>query len=110
MMSFTKDQQVTVLRETVITMCQRLVANISEIEESHAESLTIEKFLDYIERQRLTHMPHRGSHWDKVLKWAEYFALQISGYANAVAGFVSEAGRAARLIWSASQALLEVNR
>lgn len=70
--------------------------------------MTIEGFLEYIERQRLTYMPHRGSRWDKVLKWAEFFALQISSYAMAVESFVPDSKVAAKLIWSASRTLLEV--
>ena len=54
-------------------------------------------------------MPHRGSRWDKVLKWAEFFALQISGYAKALESFVPDSHTAAKLIWVASQTLLEVS-
>ena len=53
-------------------------------------------------------MPHRGSHWDKVLKWAEFFSLQVSGYANAVDSFIAESKVAAKLIWTACRALLQV--
>ena len=55
-------------------------------------------------------MPHRGSQWDKVLKWAEFFALQISGYASAIESFVPDIQKAAKLIWAASRTLLEVSR
>ena len=54
-------------------------------------------------------MPHRGSRWDKVLKWAEFFALQISGYVKAVEAFVPQSFMAAKLIWAASHTLLEVS-
>ncbi|KAL9099745.1 MAG: hypothetical protein Q9163_004799 [Psora crenata] len=107
-MSSSNDQQVNVLRETVTSTCSRFIADFDGLDESFIQNMAIERFLDYIERQRLTHMPHRGSHWDKVLKWAEYFALQTSGYAKALESFVPDAKAAARLIWIACRALLEL--
>ena len=106
--SFTKDQQVRVLHETVIFTCGKFIADFDQVDEQYIHAMSIHGFLEYIERQRLTYMPHRGSRWDKVLKWAEFFGLQISGYAKAVEGFVPESKTAARLIWAACQILLEV--
>jgi hypothetical protein len=107
-MSFSSDQQVTILKETVLSTCSRLITDFDNVDESFIHDMSIELFLDYVQRQRLTYMPHRGSHWDKVLKWAEYFALQISGYAQTVEAFVPDSKIAARLIWTACRALLEV--
>lgn len=106
--SFPKDQQVTVLQETVVTTRRKFVEDFDDVNDADIRSLTIEGFLQFIERQRLTHMPHRGSRWDKVLKWAEFFALQISGYSKAVKGFVRDSDQAAKLIWAAACALLEL--
>lgn len=87
---------------------QRFVVDFDEVDEHHIYSMTIEDYFEYIERQRLTHMPHRGSNWDKVLKWAEFFGLQISGYAKILEPFVAESRLAAQLIWTACRALVEV--
>ncbi|KAL9615079.1 MAG: hypothetical protein Q9167_000502 [Letrouitia subvulpina] len=106
--SYSQDQQVTVLQETVVVIRKKFITDFDEIDETLISKMTIETFLNYIERQRLTHMPHRGSHWDKVLKWAEFFALQVSGYAAAVEAFVPDSRNAASLIWTASRALLQV--
>jgi hypothetical protein len=54
-------------------------------------------------------MPQRGSRWDKVLKWAEFFALQISGYEKAVSPFISHGKGAVKLIWAACRVLIEVS-
>lgn len=105
----TSEQQVTVLHESVIAIHRKFVADLDDVEESSIERITMEDVLEYIERQRLTHMPHRGSHWDKVLKWAEFFALQVSGYAAAMEPFAPEGKAAARLIWIATQSLLDVS-
>ena len=105
---FSKDQQITVLRETVISCRGKFIAEFSHVDEHYINFMTIESCLDYIERQRLTHMPHRGSRLDKVLKWAEYFALQVSGFAKAVGSFIPDSKIAAKLILTASWILLEV--
>lgn len=107
--SFTEEQQVTVLQESVTVTRRKILAEFGDVDESYIDDITIEDFLEYIERQRLTHMPHRGSHWDKVLKWAEFFAFQISGYAAAVGPFVPNSKTAAQLIWIASESLLDVS-
>lgn len=107
--SFSSEQQVTVLHESVITVRRKFINELDDVEDSSIESVAIENVLEYIERQRLIHMPHRGSHWDKVLKWAEFFALQVSRYATAAEKFVTESKAAAKLIWTASKCLLDVS-
>ena len=64
--------------------------------------------MDYIERERLTHMPRQGSRWDKVLRRAEFFGLQISRYEEVISKFVPESETAAKLIWAACRVLIEV--
>lgn len=103
------EQQVTILHESIISVRRTFVADLDDVEESTIEGIGMEDVLEYIERQRLTHMPHRGSHWDKVLKWAEFFAVQMSGYAAAIELFAPEGKAAARLIWIATQSLLSVS-
>ena len=107
--TFTLDQQVTVLRQTVLTTRAKLICDLAHVDEHYIDSITVESFLEYIEHERLTYMPQRGSRWDKVLKWAEFFALQISGYEKAVGSFVPDSKAAARLIWASCRVLVEVS-
>ncbi|KAI9744104.1 MAG: hypothetical protein M1818_002256 [Claussenomyces sp. TS43310] len=101
-------QQVTALEEIVVTSRTKFISDFDHVHEHTFESSSLEDFLDYIEQERLAHMPHRGSKWDKVLKWAEFFALQISAYQRAVEPFVLQSKAAAKLIWTASRILLEL--
>jgi len=107
--TFTSDQHVTVLRQTVITTRSRLISELSHVDAHYIDSMTVESFLKYTERQRLTHMPRRGSRWDRVLTKAEYFALQISRYEKAVHSFVPDSRNAAKMIWAAARVLIEVS-
>lgn len=107
-MSFSGEQQVDGFHETITITRRKFLTDFENVDESFIDDLTIESLLEYIERQRLTFMPPRGSHWDKVLKWAEFFALQISGYATVVEPFMPESKAAAQLIWTASRSLVHV--
>lgn len=106
---FANDQQITVLRDTVIEIERRFITEFRHVDEHYIEGITIGGFLDHIEQERLTHMPHQGSKWDRVLKWAEFFALQVSAYERAVSTFVPDSKLASKLIWTASRVLLEVS-
>lgn len=70
--------------------------------------MKIEAFLEYITTQRLTHLPHRGSIFDKVLRFAEFFALQIANYAKAIGPFVPASSDAAHTIYVLLRVLLQV--
>ena len=98
-----------VLQKTVTFTREKIIAQFDSVDEHCVRTMTIDRFLEYVERQRLTHMPHRGGRWDKVLKWAEFFALQISGYSKVVEAFVPDSKIAANLIFASSIALLEVS-
>ncbi|MCJ1395329.1 hypothetical protein MMC18_008490 [Xylographa bjoerkii] len=105
---FSSDQQITVLHETVLSTWAKFIEEFNHVDEHYISSTTISGFLKYIERERLTSMPHRGSRWDKVLKWAEFFALQVSGYSKVVEPFVPDSKDATKLILAACRVLLEI--
>jgi hypothetical protein len=103
---FTSDMQVNIMYQTVISTKAKLLAHMDG---HYIDGMTVESFMDYINRERLTNMPQHGSRWDKVLKWAEFFSSQISLYQKAVSSFVPDSKGAAQLIWASCQALLEVS-
>jgi hypothetical protein len=105
---FASDQQITVLRDIVNDTHTRFIREFHHVDERYIEGITIDGFLNHIEQERLTHMPHQGSKRDRVLKWAEFFALQVSAYERAVSPFVPDSKPASKLIWAASKVLLEV--
>jgi hypothetical protein len=107
--TFTSNQQVTVLRQTVITTRAKLISDLSYVNDHYIDSLTGESFLEFLRHQRMTQVPKLGSRRDKVLSWAEFFALQISAYEKAVSSFVPDSKGAARLIWASCSVLLKVS-
>ncbi|KUJ18660.1 uncharacterized protein LY89DRAFT_683570, partial [Mollisia scopiformis] len=104
-------RKITILRDAV----QRVVANYrSKFHNSTDEFLgsctTIDKFFDYVAGIRLRQIPHHSSRWDKVLKWAEFFAAQVYGYSDEVGHFLASSDRAASIIWASCRSLLELGR
>lgn len=69
---------------------------------------SVESFLDFVVADRLRRIPHRGDKWDKILRWAEYFATQVSILEESVASFVHNSEETAQLVWASCRILLEV--
>ena len=79
------------------------------VSERYFAEMNIETYLEYITHERLTSMPHRGSRWDKVLKAAEYFGLQISAYGEMIEKFVPHSKEAVDVALANCRLLLEVS-
>ena len=73
-----------------------------------ASCRSVEAFFDAVAGIRLHQMPHDGSRWDKILKWAEFFAAQVYAYSDELGKFTDYAGQAASLIWAGSLSLIQV--
>lgn len=102
-------QKVTVLREItskVNASCRRDLGTSSA--KALEDSVEVGVVLDYIAAERLRCMPHSGSRYDKVLRWAESFAGQIDSLSNTVSEFVMYSTEAAQLIWGCCLLLLQV--
>ena len=85
----------------------KLRGSIGADEEDSSEC-TVEEFLEFIANDRLRRLPHKGSQWDTILKWAEYFAIQVYMYHKSVEPFVSKSQEAAQLDWASCRMLLKV--
>ena len=105
---FSEDHQIAIVKITTRKLRVRVVQELDDVDDSFLEKMTIEAFLEYLTIERLRHMPHRGSRWDEVLKYAEYFSLQISAYGESVGPFVPESRNAAHLALANCYLLLEV--
>lgn len=80
----------------------------SEVDNGVFRDIDIDTFMEYISNERLTNMPHRGGRWDKVLKSAEYFALQLSSYQELVRKFARDSEQALHFTLGCCRLLLDV--
>ncbi|KAK8192024.1 uncharacterized protein BKA78DRAFT_250650 [Phyllosticta capitalensis] len=97
------------VHDSLQTLRQRLQDELKSSKEDWlAAGITIEAFLSFISHERLRRMPPKGSRWDKILKWAEYFATSLSLFEEAVETFVDSSKEAAELIFGCLQVLLQL--
>lgn len=92
----------------VMHMEARILKDFDTIDASLMGNMNIETFSDYIARERLSSMPCRGSLWDRVLRWAEFYALQIDNYAKKIESFVPECQYATKQIYTLLRSIVEL--
>lgn len=101
---------ILILKETVtfLSMQCKKQFDAKVADEILTHTPTLHGFLDFIAAERLRSMPHKGSKWDKVLKWAESLARKLDFYEQSVRGLFSDGSEAARLFFGACRVLLQV--
>jgi RecG-like helicase len=102
--------QTTLLHDATQRALKQYRSELGQGSEKFLQSCTtVERFFDIVATIRLLQIPHRGSRWDKVLKWAEFFAGQVSAFADEIATFTTpHEQKAATIIWASCRTLLEV--
>ncbi|PQE21552.1 nacht domain protein [Rutstroemia sp. NJR-2017a WRK4] len=94
--------QTTLLHDATQRALKQYRSELGQGSEKFLQSCTtVERFFDIVATIRLLQIPHRGSRWDKVLKWAEFFAGQVSAFAEEIATFTTpHEQKAATIIWA----------
>lgn len=100
--------RITRVIEISRTIKRRIVREIDDVHEDYFEGLSLDTYLDFIAEERLLHMPPRGSQWDKVLKAAEFFGLQIYSFGDKLSNFVLDSRSASCVALASCRLLLEV--
>ncbi|KAF9629050.1 hypothetical protein BFW01_g10253 [Lasiodiplodia theobromae] len=99
----------SILRERTIRMTQSMRVRFGGSSDMFLDNISsFEDFLDAVADQRLRFMPHSGSKWDKVLRWAEGFCTYVYGFHHIVHTFMLHSEDASRMIWNSVLALLEM--
>lgn len=98
--------KITILRDATFRIRNKLGGSFDTVFDS---SRTFEDFLEALTTERLRHMPHKGSKWDNVLRWAEMLAVQVFGVHEAVQDFMLHSYDTAQLIWASCISLLQVS-
>lgn len=73
-----------ILERVIRTVCHAFIRDVGDIDESFLQGMNIDAFVDTLNKERLITMPHRGSTYDRALRAAEYFALQVSNFGEAL--------------------------
>jgi hypothetical protein len=91
---------------TVVVQCKKELG--AKAEGVLTGTMSMDSLLEFIAAERLRSMPHQGSKWDMVLKWAESLARKVDAFAHAISKFTDQSWEAARLIWGGCWLLLQV--
>ena len=101
--------QLTVVHQVAISVRNDIIRELSDVDESYLTNMDISRFLEFITQQRLTNMPHKGSRFDRVLRAAEYFGIQVYAYSEMVERFIKDSKLAADVALGNCCLLLEVS-
>ena len=101
-------ERLTIVSEIVLTIRRKIIGSIDEVENSFYESMTFDSYLQFITHERLTRMPHRGSRWDRILKNAEFFGVQLAAFSEGVSSIVTGSDDALATGLANAKLLIEV--
>lgn len=99
--------QVTRLIETT-RIVRGHICELGDYNDTFFEALDLESFLEFISEERLIHMPRRGSDWDRVLRAAQCFGLQLWRFGADIEAFCPGTNAAAVTALGSTQLLLKV--
>lgn len=92
----------------VVQYVTGLFAKLGDYEVDMLHRADLDSYLEYISDERLIHMPRKGSDWDRVLRTAQFFGLQIWRFGEKVGKFAPESRQAAVAALASCQMLLEI--
>ncbi|KIH86404.1 hypothetical protein SPBR_08725 [Sporothrix brasiliensis 5110] len=92
----------------VVHYVKGLFSKLGDYEVNMLRQADLETYLQYIADERLIHMPRKGSDWDRVLRTAQFFGLQIWRFGEKVGKFAPESRAAAGSALASCHLLLEV--
>ncbi|CAK7211371.1 hypothetical protein SBRCBS47491_001102 [Sporothrix bragantina] len=92
----------------VVQYVKGLFSKLGDYEVNMLQQADLESYLQNISDERLMHMPRKGSDWDRVLRTAQFFGLQIWRFGEKVGKFAPESRHAAAAALASCQMLLEI--
>lgn len=103
-------QKVNVVRETIEKVTASSRRDLNSASAKVVLSTTdVGAVLDFIAAERLRCMPHSGSRYDKVLRWAEIFVLHVAAFAQRASDAVPSSYEATQQIWGSALLLLQAS-
>ena len=95
-------------QESVDDLVKKSKSELGSAAYQRISDVTFVNLLEWIQAERLTSLPHKGSRWDRVLIRALYFAERLHEFNIAIQGFAVDSSNAVKLGFGHTQLLLEV--
>ena len=96
------------LSQPLVSLTSRLKDHLETWSIEGSLSQNIDQFLDMVATNRLKHMPHKGSKWDRFLQRSVAFAGQIHRYDDTVSETLLGSDQATAMIYSCLHVIIEV--
>ena len=84
------------------------VVRLDEYDEVFIQEMDLPSYLEYVDDERLFHMPRRGSNWDRVLRSAQFFGIQLWSFGDKLGPSSSEIKAASVTALVSCRVLLDV--
>ena len=84
------------------------VVRLDEYDETFIQEMDLPSYLEYVDDERIFHMPRRGSNWDRVLRSAQFFGLQLWSFGDKLGPSSSEIKAASVTALVSCRVLLDV--
>ena len=84
------------------------ICGLEEYDNAFFESVDLPSYLEYVDDERLFKMPRRGSDWDRVLRAAQFFGIQLWSFGEKMGPSSVEVRNASITALAACRVLLEV--
>lgn len=102
-------QKGSVLRESIEKVSSSCRRDLDSSSQKVVLSTTdVGIVLDYVAAERLRCMPHPGSRYDKVLRWAEIYVLHVAAFVQNASEAVPSSYEATQQIWGSVLLLLQL--
>ncbi|KAL0930594.1 nacht domain protein [Colletotrichum truncatum] len=89
--STTQSSRTTVyVSETARVVRRKIIRELEDVTTTYFERVDLEAYLEFIGEERLLHMPRKGSQWDRVLKEAEFFGIQLHEFSHCLRKIIPE--------------------
>lgn len=102
----------TIQNTRVVDISQTIrghICKLGDYSETFFKAIDLQSYLEYISDERLIHMPRRGSNWDRVLRAAQCFGVQLWAFGRDVGRFCPDTEVASITALGSIQILLEVS-
>ncbi len=84
------------------------VTRLDEYDDAFIQGMDLPSYLEYVDDERLFHMPRRGSNWDRVLRSAQFFGLQLWSFGDKIGPSSGEVKKASVTALASCRVLLDV--
>ncbi|KAH8889183.1 hypothetical protein GQ53DRAFT_870157 [Thozetella sp. PMI_491] len=108
-LAFSSTAHVSITRVVEIThTIHDNICHLEEYDDAFFQQMDLPSYLEYVDDKRIFHMPRRGSDWDRVLRAAQFFGIQLWSFAEKIGPSSAEIRTASITALASCRVLLDI--